>query len=339
MLCAAGGGSSGSNGGAEIIAKVGKAVRAAILGIAASLVLLVGSWPAEVKAAQSTAGFAISPIYQNVTLDPNAPQSHYVATLSNSTTFSQAFKLSTVDFGSLNESGGVAFLGTSSSAFARRFGLSAWMQLDQNAVVVPAGASVDIGVTIVNSSNLQPGGHYGAVLATAQTAPNGSPQTSRVGVLEVLSSLILLVKGGGPPPDLELAAQSVNRIGSRFPTAVTDRFHNIGDVHVVPRGVATVRDPLGKVVARAALNENSGIILPQTYRLYSAPFTPMARAEIPGRYQVMTSYRFDGTEATKTFTSWFWYVPPVWFWVGVALVLAALSLIVWWYVRRRRVRG
>jgi hypothetical protein len=121
-------------------------------------------------------------------------------------------------------------------------------------------------VTIDNSSSLTPGGHYGAILATAQTAPTDKPMQARVGVLAVLSSLILLVKDGGPPPNLDLKSQTISGRGLQLPSQVDQQFVNAGDVHVVPRGVVQVIDPAGHVVERGALNVNSGIILPAIRR-------------------------------------------------------------------------
>jgi hypothetical protein len=259
-----------------------------------------------------------------------------VLTLSNKTGVDQAFKLTTVDFGSLNESGGVAFLGESSSDFAQKYGLTSWMKLERDAVTVPAGGSIDAVVTVDNSSGLRPGGHYGAVLATALTAPNGPPARSRVGVLEVLSSLILLVKDGGPTPDLRLVSQTVDKSGLKIPTQVEHRFRNAGGQHVVPRGVAEVRDPAGRLVERGALNENSGVILPQTFRRYQTPLMKVARIWLPGRYTVRTSYRYDGGTATKQLASGFWYVGAGSVWLAAAAVMLLGAAAVWWLLRRGR---
>ena len=254
-------------------------------------------------------------------------------TLSNDTGVSQAFKLSTEDFGSLNQSGGVAFLGTSSSGYAQTYGLSKWMQLSQSAVTLAAGASTNIFVTITNSSSLDTGGHYGAVLATALTAPNGAAAKSRIGVLEVLSSLLLLIKSGGPPPDLTLDTQSVDRQGVFFPTQVQQLFQNLGDVHVVPRGTIDIRDPLGHLVERGAMNVDSGIILPQTSRHYSTPLMQLASAWMPGEYSVLTTYRYDGSNVIKTWSGQFWYVGSPLLWLLVAAVLLAAAWTIWWFRR------
>ena len=279
---------------------------------------------------------AISPFYQNVSIAQYQPSARYVLTLSNTSSVVQTFRLTTQDFGSLNQSAGVAFL-NSSSTYAKKYGLAAWMQLDQEAVTIPASASSQVTVTINNSPSLTPGGHYGAILATAQSAPTDKPTQPRVGVLAVLSSLILLIKGGGAPPNLDLQSQTVYGRGLGLPSQVDQQFVNAGDIHVVPRGVVQVLDPTGRVVERGALNVNSGIILPGTERSYNTPLAELASAWMPGNYKVLTTYRYDGTIATKTFSSQFWYISAVQLWVLLTILMAAGAVaVVWWRRRRRR---
>jgi hypothetical protein len=275
----------------------------------------------------------ISPSFQNVSIAKNQAQAHYFVTLTNLTSHDQAFKLSVEDFGSLNESGGVAFLGTSSSAFARKYGLSAWLTLDQGQVTVPAGQSEQIGVTLNNSASLTPGGHYGAILATELAGANGSAAQLHVGVLAVLSSLILLIKEGGPPPNLVLVGQTVDKSMFAMPTTVSDRFENLGNVHVVPRGLIQVTDPWGRAIDRGSINVNSGIILPSMFRRYDTPLVPLATAIWPGRYTVATAYRYDGTTATKPYTTTFWYAGSPLLWVGVVLLVGVAAGVLWLWRR------
>jgi hypothetical protein len=279
----------------------------------------------------------VSPIYQDAHLAVDQAEVHYVVHLTNRTAEPQDFKLSTVDFGSLNDSGGVAFLGTSTSDFSKKYGLASWMKLDQSTVDVPSGKSVEVGVTIANSDSLTVGGHYGAILATAQTAPEDGVIRPRVGVFEVLSSLLLLVKDG-PAVNraMEVVSQTTNGSLMKFPGTVTDKFRNTGNVHVVPRGVVEIRDPLGRLVARGAINEDSGIMLPQMERKYETPLMRLAAVYLPGRYSVNLTYRFDGTTSTKSFTASIWYLGRAGVWGGLAVILLILGAGVWGLRRRLR---
>ncbi len=300
---------------------------------AALMALLVGV--SGQAAAEENKGYAVSPALQEMSLRTDQSQAEYTLTVANHSTAAQMFRLSALDFGALDESGGVAFLGEAESEIEHKYGLASWMKLGQDGVSVPAGGSVGVRVVIDNRESLAPGGHYGAVLATAVTEPSGVASAPRVGVKQVLSSLILLVKDGGGLPDLRLVSQDPAGSWWRLPVLVEHRFQNMGRVHAVPRGVVSVRDPMGRVVTRGGLNEGSGTVLPESFRRYKTPLTAMAVALLPGRYEVATVYRYDGADSTKTMVTGFWYggSPVVW---SAAVFVIAAGAGLWWWLRRRR---
>jgi hypothetical protein len=287
-------------------------------------------------AAASSSGFVVSPAFQEVKVAAKTPQVQYELKLSNHTTSDQNFRLSVVDFGALDEEGGVAFLGTPARELDHKYGLASWMVLEKDAVFVPAGGAVEVLVTIDNRVSLAPGGHYGAVLATAVNE-FGQPLSNSVGVKQVVSSLVLAIKDGGVTPDLRLVGQTANGSWGRLPTRVEHRFQNAGNVHVVPRGVVAVRDSLGRVVERGALNEESAAVLPESFRRYKTPLVRVGRSWLPGVYAVATTYRYDGTDQTKTLVTRFWYAGEVVVW-AVALAALAVGVLVWWAFWRRRAR-
>ncbi len=282
-------------------------------------------------------GFIISPAFQSVILTAGQTHTQYALQLTNSTPTDQNFRLSAVDFGSLDESGGVAFLGIPTSELEHRYGLAAWMKLGTNTVFVAAAKSVQVIVTIDNRASLAPGGHYGAILATAVTDTGkdtaGDP---RVNLRQVLSSLVLLTKDGGINAELKLTSQSVNRSGLRMPSATSQRFQNTGNVHLVPRGTVVIKDPAGRVVSRGALNDGSGTILPESFRRYDTPLMSIGAPWLPGRYQAVTTYRYDGTEQTKTLATSFWYVGQGIVWIAAVAVVGCVGWLGWFFWRRRR---
>ncbi len=304
--------------------------------IAATLVWTAGLGSAQPALAASQ-GFVISPAFQSVVLTAEQNEAQYALQLTNTTPTDQNFRLSAVDFGSLDESGGVAFLGTPTSELEHRYGLAAWMSLGTNTIFVAAGKSVQVNVTITNRPSLAPGGHYGAILATAVTDTGGVSGTDpRVNLRQVLSSLVLLTKDGGINARLKLVSQSVDQFGLRMPSNVYQRFQNLGNVHLVPRGTVTITDPLGRVVRRGALNDGSGTILPESFRRYETPLLTVGAAWLPGRYKAETSYRYDGTYQTQTSIITFWYVGLAIVWIAALAVAGVFGLLGWLLWRRRR---
>jgi hypothetical protein len=293
-------------------------------------------------AASEPRGFTVSPAFQDVEVAADKPSAAYELQIKNHTDADQSFRLSLVDFGSLNETGGVAFLGTPASELEHRYGLASWMTLEKDLVVVPAGGSERVVVTITNRSSLAPGGHYGAVLATVVTNADRPSASRSVGVKQVLSALILATKVGGAETGLRLSSQTAALRPWQLPGRVEHRFQNTGNVHVVPRGVTEVRDMTGRVVIRGALNEQSGVILPESFRRYSTSLIKVATAWMPGRYQLVTTYRYDGTDETKQLVTSFWYAGMIVVWLVFGGAMAAIAGLAWWLFwrrPRRRSRG
>jgi hypothetical protein len=298
----------------------------------AGLVAVLSLPVSSIQAAN--AGFTVSPAFQTLSVSSGQDQLQYTLFLRNRTATDQSFRLSVVDFGSLDEAGGVAFLGTPATELEHRYGLASWMSLEKDALVVAAGQISQVVVTIQNRASLAPGGHYAAVLATAVTdtgQPAGDP---RVGVKQVLSSLILVTKEGGTEKRLDLASQGNNGNWWKLPNQVEQRFENTGNVHVTPRGVTEVREPGGRVVARGALNEASSVILPESFRRYFTPLVTVYRAWLPGRYEVRTTYRYEGTDQTKSFSTHVWYGGLLIVWIVGLLALAGIGWLGWWLWRR-----
>ena len=231
----------------------------------------------------------------------------------------------------------MAFLGAPTSELDHRYGLVSWLSLGQSVVVVPAGGSVSIAATVQNRPSLAPGGHYAAILATAITDSAATkPLSAQVGLKAVLSSLILLTKSGGAAPQLKLVSEAGPHSGAELPTRLTQRFQNVGNVHAVPRGVVEVRGPTGRLVKRGVLNEDSAIVLPDSFRQLPVTLDTVAHAWLPGRYIITTTYHYDGTSDSHTFQSSVWYA-------GQAAVIASFTVFGlvllgggWWVWRQRR---
>jgi hypothetical protein len=161
-------------------------------------------------------------------------------------------------------------------------------------------------------------------------------------VKQVLSSLVLVSKKGGEVMDLRLASQQGNSRAWQLPGSVEYRFQNTGNVHVIPRGVSEVKDPLGRLVLRSSINEESAVILPESFRKYYSQLLPIATAWMPGRYQIVTTYRYDGTDQTKRLVTTFWYAGLLVVWLAVIGALVAVGGLVWWLwfrPKKRRKRG
>lgn len=290
-----------------------------------AFILVPGRAEAAVK------GIAVTPAIREVTLGSGVPEVSFTFGVTNTTSAEVRLRLSMLDFGSLNESGGVAFIGRGSNE-TTSYGLKQWMVLDKETFTLAPGQSEDVRATVANKAALPPGGHYGAVVVTSEQDDDGSNQS--VAVLPSTSVLVLLNKTDGQRFGLELDSVKSSHSIVTLPNRVTTRFHNTGNTHVVPRGTVKLQDPSRRIIARGIINESSGYTLPDSYRQYNVDFKSSAKGWLPGRYNVITTWRYDGkTEAVTTVTHvWFIGLIPL---IFVALIVFAICMV---FVQRRFIR-
>ncbi len=242
----------------------------------------------------SKSGITLSPFEQQLSIAPDDLTRSFNLSLTNNTTTLQELSLTARDFGSLNDTGGVLLEG--SNAYSQKYGLASWLALGTDTVVLQPGEKKSVPVTIENRSTLQPGGHYGAVVASVTSLDDQS--SNRVVINQQLLSLLLVTKVGGEKYNLKLKDISPNGNWFHLPNTVKLRFQNPGNVHVVPRGTVKLKSPSGKILAEGIINSESAFILPESFRELFVPLNKIAAAPpLPGVYNVEVDYRYDGINA------------------------------------------
>src|SRR5690606_35966131 len=111
------------------------------------LVLLAIVLPARVNAAVQ--GIGITPALQEVVLEQGRDKVSFKIRLTNTTADTVRLNLSMMDFGALDESGGIAFIGRTEQE-AGDYGLRRWMSLEPSEVELQPGANAEITVTVKN---------------------------------------------------------------------------------------------------------------------------------------------------------------------------------------------
>jgi len=268
----------------------------------------------------------IEPFYQEIVIPDKAKNSYFIK-LTNNTNKQQNFRLKTADFGSLDETGGVAFIGITKPDVNYKYGLTTWLSLDQQFVVLRPGETQQIEFAITKIDSLTAGGHYGAILVTPDT---GEKQTdnSTVEVSPVVSSLILLKKVGGEIYNLGLKSSISDDSLFSLPSRVTLRFANDGNVHIVPRGTVTVTDSRGAIISEGLINADSGYILPESIRQFQTSLKNVKNAWLPGYYNLNIKYRYDGNDSFTTKTIRLFYVGQASRALVLVIVTAGLILLV-----------
>lgn len=286
--------------------------------------------PAPVAAQKETSGYTLSPPFKEITLKNEASQASYFIEITNKTSKGQILYLSVVDFGSLNESGGVAFLGEKGEILERKYSLASWVSLEKDTLEVESGKSQKIKVTVINKESLSPGGHYAAVVSSTKSPIK---EGGNVSLNTAFASLIFVKKTGGEIYELNLAGKEILSRSFGLPGKIALRFQNRGNVHVVPRGTVTVADSKGTIISRGIINPESGIILPESFRLYHTVLDRLNLPLLPGFYTLNIQYRHEGREVF-TGDSFSFFYPGI---AGIA-VLVILILVIILILLRIRLR-
>lgn len=270
--------------------------------------------------AQSPQKVTITPFLQTVTLPAEQATGSFTVTLTNNANATQDFTLSAVDFGSLDETGGLLYAGSDAGTLAKKYELANWLKLSSNAVSIEPGKSAEVSVTIVNDVDLTPGGHYAAIIAEVDAEKITSDNT--IQIKQKISSLVFATKTGGEV--YKLALNKFTHDGSylKLPERVVLDFQNKGNVHLVPRGTVSVKNASGEVLLKGVINEASSYVLPDQSRQVTAELSKVdSRYVLPGKYRVEVMYRYDGYETAGFASESFFFIS--WAVVAAALIICS----------------
>lgn len=241
-------------------------------------------------------GLSITPPQQELSLDKNQPEALLTVSLTNNSEVNMRINLAVLDFGALGESGGVILAGSDSKDLPEKYRLATWLRLSDSQVDIPAKSTKPITLTVVNTADLTPGGHYGALVATLVSLPSADKPVT---LNQSLSSLLFVNKQGGENYRLELKDAQVQRSWWGGVKGSQLKFSNAGNVHLVPRGTVVLQDPTGRQLAKGVINQESGFILPESSRIYHPDLLQMARPLWPGTYTMIASYRYEGSDTAE----------------------------------------
>lgn len=269
--------------------------------------LLIGGNHAQAVTSVTVSGIKVSPAIVNLELTNGQTSTNFHVNITNNTKSTVTLSISSVDFKSLNDTGGVAFIGNSSNQLTNQHSLAPWIDTNLPPVTLTPGQTKTIQIIINNRSDLGPGGHYAAILYTAANVANTTGVT-RVNVNEVASTLVFVSKTDGAQYSIQLQKPVIKTSWWRLPTNINLYFNNTGNIQTVPRGLVTITSPLSKEVSRGQINTDSSMVLPEGTRLYRTSLFHTGSAWIPGIYHVRISYHPDGSTNTKQLTTTFLYL-------------------------------
>ncbi len=214
------------------------------------------------------------------------------------------------------------------------FSTRGWFSTPKQRYHVPAGATVDIPLTITVPPNTPGGTHMGAALV--RTIPGGDDTGGAVvHTVAQATTLVFVAVDGGDPPKPRIKEFDVPSRASGGPIRTTLVVENEGDEYFSVSG--TVRFTGRGVDESVALRDDQRVVPGQPRQLQVADDDAgddpgeieLGRHLKFGRYTITARLKIDPTGTTLIAKRHIWIVPTwVWF-VGAALVVGLLALIAW----------
>lgn len=298
---------------------------------------------AGVALAQTALSVSITPPLFQLTIGPGESWSSSIKVVNNNAS-AVTYYAQAVDFEPKGENGNGDFIplvNEQSDPARSQYSVASWLQLPESSVTIPAGQSADIPFTVSIPQQVEPGGHYGAILIG--TEPGAlTPQGALVKVSSFVSSLLFVkIKGDVDESGRIREFYSTKELYDSPSADFVLRFENTGNTHVKPEGDITIYNMWGKERGKVSINQdtgNFGNVLPKSIRRFQFGWQGEDSVFDIGRYSavVTLAYGEDGKKNVSA-TTYFWVVPVVPVATTLALLVFFIALMTWFirrYIRR-----
>lgn len=241
------------------------------------------------------------------------------------------------DFQGRAENGTVEFLEMEGSPEDNPHMLSAWIDVLDDSVEIPAYDSREIEFVIQVPETAAPGGHYAAILA-GNSPPDEKIEGSAIKVSSLLASLLLVNVKGDVVERGGIREFSTDKSFYSAPEVqFTMAFSNEGNTHLQPRGEIKVLNLFNKEKGVITINHgtNTGNVLPGETRRWTFDWQGESNLLDMGRYRADLVLGFGEENGRQTVdqTVYFWliYWQPLLIFIGSILLLVLLAM---FFIRR-----
>ena len=246
----------------------------------------------------------------------------------NRTGETSGFKVEIEDFrGSRDPEQTVVLLGKEKGPYS----LKDWIKPDIADFDLKQGEMMSLGIEVTVPTDVEPGGHYGAIIISAQPS-GGTAETEKgkvkggVKIESRIGSLFFVrvrgdVKEDGVLKDFSLAG------GKKFlekgPINFEILYENNGSIHLVPYGILEIRNILGKKIDEIEIEPY--FAMPDSLRLREVKWE---RSFLCGRYTALLSLNRGYKDIIDQKSLSFWVIP----WKILLVVLIVLVLVIWFFI-------
>ncbi len=199
--------------------------------------------------------FVVEPGKTEIFLNPGETVTKTLS-VTNRTNRPMDFKISTENFvGSNSPESAVVLLAAGTPT---PYPLSEYIVPELDHFTLQFGEKMTMQVTIQTPSDIEPGGHYGAIIVSNESAgqvegggsevKSGTQLTSRIGSL-ILMRINGAVKESGNLTSFDVSGPN-KLFYQKIPTSFEIAFKNDGSVHLVPYGTITIKNIFGSELAQ-----------------------------------------------------------------------------------------
>jgi hypothetical protein len=271
----------------------------------------------------------ITPPLININMNPGEAWPSSIKVTNNSMKAIKVFPQA-IDFKS-GDNGGVEFIFSQNNSTddinaVKKFSLSQWLKISGEQVEIQPNQSVEIPFAIELPADVEPGGHYAAIVIGNKSA--GEIQGSGIKISSMVASLILLNVAGDVAEGGRIRQFSTDKNFYENPAVnFTLRFENTGNVHLQPKGEIKIYNMFGSEKGNIQINHNNnfGHVLPQSIRKWNFDWSLPNKISNMGRYKasLILSYGATNKEAVSQ---------DIYFWVinfkVVGIILGSLLLFI-----------
>lgn len=294
---------------------------------------LISAYTISSVTAQEQGDFVLGPGKQEIIADPGETITKYI-TVTNRINQTVEFKVGVEDFiGSHDANTPVILLGDDTSPYSFKDKIKP----EVDTFSLKFGERIVLPIEITIPENAQPGGYYASVLISSlpakETDQASDVTASKTKIISRLGSLFFIrvrgpVNENGQLEDFKIQGPR-NIIYPTAPGGFEILFENKGTVHLVPYGLITIRNMLGKTVAR--LPVDAYFSLPDSLRYREIVWTDPGFHL--GRYTATLELNRGYGDIIDTKKVAFWVIP----WkilIPIVVIVVSISLVIYYISTR-----
>ena len=321
---------------------------AVLLGV----ITLLPAVPVSAQSASQSASLSIVP-KKTYLIEPGKDVSDTLLIRNLDSQNELKLSLRVVDF-TFTDNGGTPKLFLDEDAPQTTWSLKPFTNIPQS-VVIPAGGSKSVDINVAIPSNQGAGSYYSAIVYGTGAADGGNVGLSASGVTLVFTTIpgqvteeLKLKKLGAYDDTAKGNLNGYHYFNEKMPQTIGYTLQNNGNVTEAPVGSIKLKDIFGRETTINDVNPNGSLALIGQTRTYTACIkiasqnvdfsgsrttasTCVNPGLWPGYYKVSLDvfYGQNGNNTQEvTGVASFWYL-PMWFVVGVIILLLILAFIVW----------